>query len=96
MFPMKRNIYSGLQHPLLLLVVGALISSYIIPLYTKAWQDHQKELELKTDLVSEISDATASILTKTQVKKAVSNAPILSSIMHMKTGNHPGLLFNPR
>lgn len=75
MFPMKRNIYSGLQHPLLLLVVGALISSYIIPLYTKAWQDHQKELELKTDLVSEISDATASILTKTQVKKAVSNAP---------------------
>lgn len=73
MFPMKKKIYSTLQHPLLLLIVGALISSYIIPFYTKAWQDHQKELELKTDLVSEISDAIASLLTKTQVKKAVAN-----------------------
>ncbi len=50
-----------LSHPLLLLVVGALLSSYIIPSITRKWQERQKELELKTNLVKEISQAVAGV-----------------------------------
>lgn len=71
----RKKIYSSLHHPLLLLIIGALISSYIIPFYTRAWQDHQKELELKTDLVGEISNSVATILIKTQTTKAIISTP---------------------
>ena len=73
MFPMKTKIFSSLQHPLLLLIVGGIITGLLLPYITTQWQNHQKELELKTDLVSEISDSIASVLTKTQVKKAVAS-----------------------
>jgi hypothetical protein len=72
---MLKKIYSNLNHPLLILIVGALITSYIAPIYTRAWQDHQKELELKTGLVSDISSAVASVLVKTQVTKVVTSTP---------------------
>jgi hypothetical protein len=75
MFTMIKKISSTLQHPLLILIVGALITSYIAPIFTRAWQDHQKELELKTGLVSEISNAIASLLIKTQVTKVVTSTP---------------------
>src|SRR5262245_57180663 len=65
-----KKYYEALQHPLLLLLVGALISSWIIPSFTRQWQDHQKELELKSDLVGKIGDAVANMVIKAQVKKA--------------------------
>lgn len=40
-----------------LLIVGAIVSSLVIPYYTRQWQDHQKELELKTNLADEINEA---------------------------------------
>ncbi len=55
-----------LKHPVFLLFMTALISSYLIPKITKRWQDHQKELELKTNFVSEISESVASIVTAVQ------------------------------
>lgn len=59
--------YDWLSHPLLLLLVGAVISSFLIPDITRRWQDHQKELELKTALVSQITDATTSTLTEAEL-----------------------------
>lgn len=53
-----------------MLLVGAIISSYIIPFYSREWQDHQKELELKSDLVGKIGDAVANMVIKAQMKKA--------------------------
>lgn len=44
-----------LKHPLLLLLVGAVTSGLIIPLISRNWQNRQKSLEIKTNLVSEIS-----------------------------------------
>jgi hypothetical protein len=70
-----KKYYDALNHPLLLLVVGALISSYIIPFYSREWQDHQKELELKSDLVGKIGDAVTNMVIKTQAKKAVVSIP---------------------
>lgn len=46
-----------LAHPLSLLIVGAAVSSLVVPALTRGWQDHQKELEVKTNLVSEIAEA---------------------------------------
>ena len=46
-----------LKHPLFLLIVGAVISRLVIPLITRNWQIRQKSLEIKTNLVSEISQA---------------------------------------
>lgn len=46
---------------MILLIVGAIISSLIIPYYTRQWQDHQKELELKTNLSDEINKAISDV-----------------------------------
>jgi hypothetical protein len=46
-----------LKHPLIILLVGALISGLLIPAITRGWQNHQKALEIKTQLVSELSKA---------------------------------------
>lgn len=63
---MNVEIYQILKHPVFLLFMTALVSSYLIPKITKRWQDHQKELELKTNFVSEISESVASIVTAVQ------------------------------
>ena len=48
------TISKVLSHPILLLVTGAIISSLIIPYYTKSWQDYQKELEIKSEIARSI------------------------------------------
>ncbi len=58
----KTQIAKALAHPFMLLVIGAIISSLIIPYYTRQWQDYQKELELKTDVAGEISKAISNII----------------------------------
>lgn len=49
----------------MLLIVGAIITSLIIPNFTRQWQDHQKELEVKIALTDEINKATSDINTAT-------------------------------
>lgn len=51
-----------LSHPLFLLVIGAIISSMIIPVYTNQWQNYQKELEIKSMLAEEISTSISNII----------------------------------
>jgi hypothetical protein len=55
-----------LAHPLVLLVVGAVFSSLVIPVFTRRWQNHQKELELKTGLVTEITQVVTSLVMSVQ------------------------------
>jgi hypothetical protein len=51
-----------------LLVIGAVISSYLIPSFTRRWQDHQKALEVRSDLASQIAgSATSSIITSDSI-----------------------------
>ena len=59
------EIYKVLQ-PFLLLIATAIISHYLIPKITRRWQDHQKELELKTGFVSEISESVLGIVMAVQ------------------------------
>lgn len=60
------NIKNFLSSQLGLLILGALISSLIVPWFFQVWQDYQKELEIKTDLVGKISEAVTRIVMSTQ------------------------------
>lgn len=51
-----------LKHPLTILLVGALISGLLIPAITRRWQNHQKALEIKMQLVSELSKTIMEII----------------------------------
>jgi hypothetical protein len=63
-----------LAHPLVLLVAGAVISSVVVPRLTSRWQNHQKALELKTDLVSEIAKAVTSLVIAVQAAEVGSKS----------------------
>lgn len=58
-----------LAHPMIILLVGAALTGLIIPLITRRWQDRQKALELKTELVSELSQAIMEIVLSVQFVK---------------------------
>lgn len=49
-----------------LIVVGGAISGLLIPYITNQWQNHQKELEIKTDLVWRISETVMSMIIAVQ------------------------------
>jgi hypothetical protein len=51
-----------LANPLLVTVVAALLVNWLIPQLTRKWQDHQKALEIKTGLVSEMSESVSSLV----------------------------------
>src|SRR5205085_3830762 len=61
------SISTVLAHPLLLLIVGAAVSSYLVPSLTRSWQDHQKELEVKVSLVDQISKTVAEFIIAVQL-----------------------------
>jgi hypothetical protein len=44
-----------LSHPLVLLAAGALLSGILVPAFTRQWQNHAKELDVKADLVKQIN-----------------------------------------
>lgn len=48
-----------LANPLVVTVVAAFLGSYLIPQITRNWQDHQKALEIKTGLVSQMSESVS-------------------------------------
>ena len=52
------------RHPLVLLTLGAVISSLLIPWFTRKWQDHQKALELKSALASQIAESATSTIVR--------------------------------
>jgi hypothetical protein len=55
-----------LAHPLTLLIVGALLSSLLIPSWTKQWQDRQTELQVKIDLIDQIDNSVTGMIMSVQ------------------------------
>jgi hypothetical protein len=76
------NLDKLLSHPLLLLVVGALISRYLIPSLTRRWQDHQKKLELKIDLLNRIGESVNGIVTAIQFAECRVGNPMKEELDH--------------
>src|SRR5207302_11300464 len=58
-----RELSHGLAHPLLIAVVVALLGNWLIPHFTRKWQDHQKALEIKTGLVSDMGESISNAVT---------------------------------
>src|SRR6476659_1909657 len=56
------SINEILSNPLLLLIVGGILTGLLIPYITTRWQNHEKELEIKTSLVSKISEYATRML----------------------------------
>ena len=48
-----------LANPLLVTVVAAILSGLLIPYVSRGWQNHQKALEVKTGLVTQMSESSS-------------------------------------
>ncbi len=53
---------SVLSHPFFLLLAGGVLTGIIIPKISRKWQNYQKELDLKTELVTEMSESVMTIV----------------------------------
>jgi hypothetical protein len=64
----RRSPLSAILHrlptPILVTVIGALLSAWVIPAVTRQWQDQQKARELKAALVERIGRNTTEALVK--------------------------------
>ena len=81
-----------LAHPLIITLFSALLAAVVLPPLTRAWQDRQKELELKRDLVTQIAETSTRAVRRGiigqqdearrewLVERFVSNAPPASGI----------------
>jgi hypothetical protein len=61
-----RSLWARAPKPVLMVLFGALVSAWLVPAFTRQWQDRQKEREIKVGLVSEISDSTSDALVTSQ------------------------------
>src|SRR5262245_57208140 len=75
------ELRSWLSTPLLVAVVAALLGSLLLPSITRKWQDHQKALGIKTDLVSEMSQSASS---------AVANSRFIAAGLVGRSSQTPG------
>lgn len=61
------------QHPLTVVFLTALVSGLVIPWITRRWNNHQKALEIKTELVSDLSKSIMEMIMAVQYARI--NAP---------------------
>jgi hypothetical protein len=61
-----RSRWWWLPKPILITLFGAAISAWLVPAFTRQWQDRQKEREIKVALVSDIGDSTSDALVTSQ------------------------------
>jgi hypothetical protein len=59
-----RGLFARVPTPIIVTVVGALLSAWVIPAVTRQWQDQQKARELKASLVTRIGRDTTEALVK--------------------------------
>jgi hypothetical protein len=63
----ERTLYRWLSAPLLITIIGALLINYVIPKITSRSQNHQRALEIKTQLVREMSESASSAVVTGQL-----------------------------
>lgn len=60
------SLWARAPKPVLMVLFGAAVSAWLVPAFTRQWQDRQKEREIKVALVSEIGDSTSDVLVTSQ------------------------------
>jgi hypothetical protein len=61
-----RSLWAHAPKPVLMVLFGAAVSAWLVPAFTRQWQDRQKEREIKVALVSEIGDSSSDALVTSQ------------------------------
>jgi hypothetical protein len=65
------------DRPIVTLLVGAFITVVLVPFAARRWASKQKELEVKTSLVSDIADTTMTFVTTiTTIREALRIPPV--------------------
>jgi hypothetical protein len=62
----KQDFSDALRHPFVMLLATALISQLLIARITQGWQDHQRQNEVKAQLVTQSGQAVGSMLVAAQ------------------------------
>lgn len=83
----KNSVKEILSNPLLLLIVGGLVTGLLIPYITTQWQNHEKELEIKTNLVTKISEYATRMLMAIQFVEVSQSQGINSSLTNEEYDN---------
>ena len=61
-----RSLWAKAPKSVLMVLFGAAVTAWLVPAFTRQWQDRQKEREIKVALVSEIGDSTSDSLVTSQ------------------------------
>jgi len=83
----KNSVKEILSNPLLLLIVGGLVTGLLIPYITTQWQNYEKELEIKTNLVSKISEYATRMLMAIQFVEVSQSQGINGSLTNEEYDN---------
>src|SRR5690242_11965363 len=75
-----RELSHGLAHPFVIAVVIAVLVNFLIPSFTRRWQDHQKALEIKTGLVSDMGES---------ISNAVMNGRFIAAGLVSRSSSDP-------
>ena len=62
----RRSRWRGSSKPVLITLFGAAVSAWLVPAFTRQYQDRQKEREIKVELVSQIGHSTSDALVTSQ------------------------------
>ena len=79
------QVYQAMQHPLFILIAGAIITYVIAPQLIKIWQANEKRTELKYDIAEQITDSVLKMLLaielfNTHRDNAINNAETEESV----------------
>lgn len=83
----KDSFKEILSNQFLLLIVGGILTGLLIPYITTQWQNHEKELEIKTNLVSKISEYVTRMLMAIQFVEVSQSRGINSSLTNEEYDN---------
>ena len=83
----ENSVKEILSNPFLLLIVGGILTGLLIPFITTQWQNHEKELEIKTSLVSKISEYATRMLMAIQFVEVSQSRGTNSSLTNEEYDN---------
>jgi hypothetical protein len=66
----KRPLLRRVPTSLIVTLLGIGISAWLIPAFTRQWDDRQKALELKVAVVAQIASATSQALVRSRILSA--------------------------
>jgi hypothetical protein len=59
----KEEIAAFFAHPVIILIIGALLSGLLFPIFTNRWQIHQKGIEIRINLIGRMSQTIMGMVT---------------------------------